>query len=165
MIKKLLGLSVAVLLILYSNIALGNRITEHGIEYWHQADGDLTPDQLISWLNIEPLKFVGSGIERGLDGHPVFYGVFDVATPLGNPLQIVKVRILMYRQIAEDSKYTLVGYTITHSNDSKTAYKYHVGKDKYMLYSYSTQRYVHEENEPELKEEIPIIKPGDNIKI
>ncbi|MGD9161538.1 MAG: hypothetical protein PVG39_24205 [Desulfobacteraceae bacterium] len=161
MLKRWLGFTILVLLIIFSNIVFADKVVERGIEYWTEADSDLTPSQLSAWMAVQPMRFVTGGIEAGFDQKPIEFGIFDLKAPDSNTLQIGFVRILMYRHEDRNKPYTLVGYTIKYVNNIQVSYKYHMGKKKYMLYDYTNSKFEHEKSiKPE---EIPIIPKGKGV--
>jgi len=141
--------------VLCSNVQAEIKIRK-GVKYTTEAESDLTPDQLLVWMERNPVRPVAKGVEKGIYGKKnVMFMIFDVKGSDNNILQIGIVRILTHKNLSNiEDPLVLIGYTIMYVDGSIKSYKWNINSDVYEEYDFLRKRFKNEElNIPDVEEQ------------
>lgn len=111
--------------------------------YWEDADSNISPKQIVTWLKVAPSRMISNSIEHTADGILV-HVILDMLAPKDNIYDIYNIRILLYVYDDKQKPITMMGYSIVRNNGLLDAYRYHKGNDKYMLFDYHDNVFEHD---------------------
>jgi len=127
-----------------------------GIKYTTEAESDLTPDQLLVWMERNPVRPVAKGADKGIYGKEnVMFMIFDVKGSDNNVLRIGIIRVLTHKNLKNmEDPLVLIGYTIMYVDGSVKSYKWNINSDVYEEYNFLKKRFKNgEPNIPNVEEQ------------
>lgn len=142
--RKLLTFMILLLLsiLLYSNVQAEVKIRK-GVQYVTETESDLTSEQLLIWMETNPVRIVAKGVDIGIYGkEQVIFMIFDIKGSDNSPLQIDIIRVLMHKNLKNiEDPLRLVGYTIKYMNDNTKSYKWNIRNDVYEEYDFLNKKF------------------------